>query len=117
MGKNNKYKLLVDENDSEYKFGYWTLSLTKEDIDKINYIKEISEKSWEKFDDDGNELLLGLDVTYVFVPEQAHTYERMRPIESRLTYVGNDEFVVRCDFVDNWDDPRYIITERFKIDL
>jgi hypothetical protein len=115
MRKNKKYNLFTDENESSCAVFSWILSLTKEDIDKINYLKEVSEKSWEKFDDDGNnELLLGLDVTKVFVPEHVPT-ERMRPIESRLTYVGNDEFVVRCNFVDDWDDPKYIITERFKL--
>lgn len=116
MRKNKKYELFTDENESSCAVFSWILSLTKEDIDKISYLKEVSEKSWEKFDDDGNDLLLGLDVTKVFVPKHVPT-ERMRPIGSRLMYVGNDEFVVRCDFINDWDDHSYIITERFEIDL
>ena len=114
MGKKNKYILFTDENESSCEVYSWILSLTKEDIDKVNYLKEISEKSWEKFDNDVNKLILGLDVTKSFIPEHVPT-ERMRPIGSRLMYAGNDEFKVRCDFINDWDDHDYIITERFNL--
>lgn len=115
MGKNNRYTLLVEENKSIYDECFWTLSLTDKDIDKIYYIKEISEKCLEKFGSDGNKLIIELDVWNVFIPEDEYIRKDIRPISSRIEYVGNDEFVVRCDFVDTCDDPSYIITERFKL--
>lgn len=116
MGKENKYILLTDIDESSFGINRWVLSLTKDDLNKIRYIKEISEESWEKFDGDGNDLILGLDVTYAFIPESKPS-DRIRPIGSMLSYVGDDEFIVKCDFINDWDDPSYIITDRFKIDL
>ena len=112
----NKYTLLVDKNESIYNTCRWNLSLTNEDLDKINYIKEISEESNKKFSsDDDHNLILGLDVTEDFIPEYNYIYKDMIEVESRLEYVGNDEFVVRCYFTDTCDDPSCVITERFKI--
>lgn len=117
MGKNNKYILLVDENESSYGVCRWTLSLTKDDLNKIRCLKEASEKYYENPKSEENDLPIGLDVTDIFAPEHEPTYEGMEIIGSKLLYIGYDEFIVRCDFVDDWDAPSYIITERFKIDL
>lgn len=116
MGKNIKYTLDVDKNESFCDDCYWELRLTNEDIDKINYLKEIFEESNKKFrSNDDHNLILGLDVTKDFIPEDRGVRRDIRGIRSRLEYVGDDEFIVRCDFVDSCDDPSYIITKRFKI--
>ena len=114
---NNKYTLRIEENNSFYEISRCNLYLTDEDIDKVRYLKEISEEYNKKFGCDGDISLLGLDVTNVLYPEPGHTYKGMRSIVARLTYVGDNEFIVRHDFVDDCDDPSYITTERFKIDL
>lgn len=115
---NNKYTLRIEENNSFYEISRCNLYLKDEDIDKVRYLKEISEEYNKKFGCDSDISLLGLDVTDVLYPEPpGHIYKGMRSIVSRLTYVGDDEFIVRKDFVDDCDDPSYIITERFKIDL
>lgn len=112
----NNYTLVVDKNESIYRTCLWNLYLTDEDLDKISYIKKITEESNKKFSiDDDHDLILGLDVTYDFIPEDRYIRKDMREIESRLEYVGDDEFVVKCYFVDTCDDPSYIITKRFKI--
>lgn len=113
---NNKYTLRIEENNSFYEISRCNLYITDEDIDKVRYLKEISEEYNKKFGSNSDISLLGLDVTDVLYPEPEHTtYKGMRTIVSRLTYVGDDEFEVRCDFVDACDDPSYIITERFKL--
>ena len=116
MSKNINYTLVVDKNESIYRTCLWNLYLEKEDIDRINYLKEIFEESNKKFNGSGgHNLILGLDVTSDFIPEDKYIYDDMIEIESRLEYVGNDEFVVKCYFVDTCDDPSCIITKRFKI--
>lgn len=111
-------KYLLDIADStEENNCRWELTLKDKDLEKIKYLKEVSEECVKRFGDFGS-LDLSFNVIYDFIPEPEDFYPLLEVGRSELLYVGNDEFIVSCDF-SYWGGDMYCIvtTKPFKIDF
>jgi hypothetical protein len=108
-----RYILKIDE-DNYRRNCRWELTLRDEDLEKVKYLKEISEESIKRFGN-SNSLDLFLNVTDKFIPENNRHYTTPFEIDnSQLLYVGNNKFVVICKFTSCWDGET-IKTEEFEI--
>ena len=89
--------------------------LKDKDLERIKYLKEVCEESVKRFGDFSS-LNLSFNVTYDFHPEPEDFYPLLEMGRSELLYVGNDEFIVSCDF-NYWGGDMYSIvtTKPFKI--
>ena len=114
VDKGKKYILNID-GGSLTKNCRWELTLKDEEIERIKYLKKIDEESVEKFGNFSG-LDLSFSVTFGFNPEDKDLYTTFEVVKSRVLYVGNDEFIVRCDLIlSTGGDQYFITTERFKI--
>lgn len=112
--KTREYLLDVDDSTEENNCR-WKLSLKDKDLERIKYLKEVCEESVKRFGDFSS-LNLSFNVTYDFHPEPEDFYPLLEMGRSELLYVGNDEFIVSCDF-NYWGGDMYSIvtTKPFKI--
>lgn len=109
-----KYILKIDGGDC-YDNCRWELRVKNEDLEKIKYLTEISEESTKRFGNSSS-LDLSLNVTNEFIPEDECYYGEPFGIDSsKLLYVGNNKFVVSCNFTRFWEEQYTIITEKFEI--
>lgn len=110
-----KYLLSVDYSTEENNCS-WELTIKDKDIEKIKYLKEVSEESVKRFGD-FSILNISLNVTYDFLPELEDFYPLLEVGRSELLYVGNDEFIVSCNF-SYWEERYCIMTTKpFKINF
>jgi hypothetical protein len=112
---NEKYLLKTLDSTLENCPSLWELTLTEGDIEKINYLRNVTDESNEKFGEFGG-LRFSFDVTDSFF-QRIEGSECNDIIESSLEYIGRNKFQVIIDLLDQYGDQRCIFTESFDIDF
>ena len=113
---NEKYLLKTLDSTLEDCPSLWELTLTERDIEKINYLRNVTEKSNKKFGEFGR-LKFSFDVTDSFFQRIEGSEYNVDIIESRLEYIGRNKFQVVIDLLDQYGGQSCIFTESFDIDF
>lgn len=113
---NEKYLLKTLDSTLENCPSLWELTLTEGDIEKINYLRNVTDESNEKFGEFGG-LRFSFDVTDSFFQRIEGSEYNVDIIESRLEYIGRNKFQVAIDLLDQYGGQSCIFTESFDIDF
>lgn len=113
---NEKYLLKTLDSTLENCPPLWELTLTEVDIEKINYLRNVTDESNEKFGEFGG-LRFSFYVTDSFFQRIEGSECNVDIIESSLEYIGRNKFQVIIDLLDQYGDQRCIFTESFEIDF
>jgi hypothetical protein len=113
---NEKYLLKTLDSTLENCPSLWELTLTEDDIEKINHLRDVTDKSNKKFGEFSG-LRFSLDVTDFFSQKIEGSEYNVEIIESRLEYIGRNKFQVSIDLLDQYGGQSCIFTESFDIDF
>lgn len=113
---NEKYLLKTLDSTLENCPSLWELTLTERDIEKINYLRNVTDESNEKFGEFGG-LRFSFDVTDSFFQKIEGSEYDIDITESKLEYIGDNKFQVAIDLLDQYGDQGCIFTESFDIDF
>ena len=113
---NEKYLLKTLDSTLENCPSLWELTLTESDIEKINYLRNVTDESNGKFGEFSG-LKFYFDVTDYFFQKIEGSEYNIDIIESRLEYIGRNKFQVAIDLLDQYGGQFCIFTESFDIDF
>ena len=113
---NERYLLKTLDSTLENCPSLWELTLTESDIEKVNYLRNVTDESNKKFGEFGG-LRFSFDVTDSFFQRIEGSEYNVDIIESRLEYIGRNKFQIAIDLLDQYGGQRCIFTESFYIDF
>lgn len=113
---NEKYLLKTLDSTLENCPSLWELTLTEDDIEKINHLRNVTDESNRKFGE-FSRLRFSFDVTDSFFQKIEGSEYNVEIIESRLEYIGRNKFQVAIDLLDQYGGQFCIFTESFDIDF
>lgn len=113
---NERYLLKTLDSTLENCPSLWELTLTESDIEKVNYLRNITDESNKKFGEFSG-LRFSFDVTDFFFQKVEGSEYDIDITESRLEYIGDNKFQVAIDLLDQYGDQSCIFTESFEIDF
>ena len=110
-----EYTLNIEKSNPYQSDCQWKLSLTEEEISKIIYMREVTEESMRKLGSPNEGGLdISLSTTYSFRPVDPKFYEKLYVYSSRISYIGNNKYVVEVDLDKNYSLD-YLCTEEFEL--
>jgi hypothetical protein len=113
---NEKYLLKTLNSTLENCPSLWELTLTEDDIEKINHLRNVTDESNRKFGE-FSRLRFSFDVTDSFSQKIEGSEYNVDIIESRLEYIGRNKFQVAIDLLDQYGGQSCIFTDPFEIDF
>lgn len=113
---NEKYLLKTLDSTLENCPSLWELTLTEDDIEKINHLRDVTDESNKKFGE-FSRLRFSFDVTDSFSQKIEGSECNVDIVESRLEYIGRNKFQVAIDLLDQYGGQSCIFTESFDIDF